>query len=493
MPSNRYNEHDLFVLEWWKGLALWYNEQDYAAAMSVWENSLRRIHPKHAMQSDMDSNHFIKEFEEALEGETIEASSLSHPRALRLWLFLGGCLLDAGRHADARWSLRACLREYICSSKRGSSSNNEFGGTELMEGSAVDSDDDDAVCIRAIQEYMASWQEEQSVSAAEHASFSRRVIQAVQTCKHLPRRVRQHWSDPHLRPAYMYPNVSSTQPFYSGNEERPSWCEHILEDPTNFDMIREECLNLIDADCFQSVGAGDHREGAGAMDGSVVSSGRWTEVVLFGSGERESSHLVPQTCELIARHIPEAVSLARSGGGEVIFSLLAPGTKIAPHCASTNLRLTAHLGIIVPVSSTTATDNGNLGKCRIRVKNTWHEWHQGKVLVFDDAYEHEVENTTDSIRVVLLIRYWHPSLPFMERQRALDQVVRQKQDDATRRYNPPLPVSILSVREHAMERSHCRRCGQTGYASIRLVNYSPCGGDFQCSCGQGIYVTWKIL
>eukprot|EP00957_Ditylum_brightwellii_P197881 15074708-Ditylum_brightwellii.AAC.1 len=43
------------------------------------------------------------------------------------------------------------------------------------------------------------------------------------------------------------------------------------------------------------------------------------------------------------------------GGGEVVFSLLAPHTKIAPRCASTNMRLTAYLGLYVP---TKEDDNG---------------------------------------------------------------------------------------------------------------------------------------
>jgi aspartyl/asparaginyl beta-hydroxylase (cupin superfamily) len=35
-------------------------------------------------------------------------------------------------------------------------------------------------------------------------------------------------------------------------------------------------------------------------------------------------------------------------------------------------------------------------------------WEDGKCLIFDDSYEHEVWNTTSERRIVLLVRFWHP-------------------------------------------------------------------------------------
>ena len=103
------------------------------------------------------------------------------------------------------------------------------------------------------------------------------------------------------------------------------------------------------------------------------------------------------------------------GGGEVIFSLLAPHTKIAPRCASTNIRLTAHLGLYVPtkqddngtneqgMASSTSSQQRPPPKCGIRVRDKWYTWNVGKVLVFDDSYEHEVVNDTNECCAVLLI------------------------------------------------------------------------------------------
>ena len=41
--------------------------------------------------------------------------------------------------------------------------------------------------------------------------------------------------------------------------------------------------------------------------------------------------------------------------------------------------------------------------------NQIREWKEGKCLVFDDAYEHEVWNKTGEERVLLLVDFWHVS------------------------------------------------------------------------------------
>lgn len=35
-------------------------------------------------------------------------------------------------------------------------------------------------------------------------------------------------------------------------------------------------------------------------------------------------------------------------------------------------------------------------------------WEDGKVLVFDDSFEHEVWNHSDQVRIVLFMNFWHP-------------------------------------------------------------------------------------
>lgn len=83
---------------------------------------------------------------------------------------------------------------------------------------------------------------------------------------------------------------------------------------------------------------------------------------------------------------------------ETFFSRLQPGAHIPPHCGLTNSRLTVHLPIIVP-------DN-----CEIRVGDTLNKWEEGKIIAFDDSYEHEAWNRSDQDRVVLIFETHHPDL-----------------------------------------------------------------------------------
>jgi ornithine lipid ester-linked acyl 2-hydroxylase len=47
-------------------------------------------------------------------------------------------------------------------------------------------------------------------------------------------------------------------------------------------------------------------------------------------------------------------------------------------------------------------------RCRIRVGDEYASWNEGKVLVFDDTYEHEVWNDTEGVRVVLFLDVVRP-------------------------------------------------------------------------------------
>ena len=46
--------------------------------------------------------------------------------------------------------------------------------------------------------------------------------------------------------------------------------------------------------------------------------------------------------------VAEATSLALAGGGEILLSILDPGTTLRPHCGPSNNRLTVHVGLVVP-------------------------------------------------------------------------------------------------------------------------------------------------
>lgn len=79
------------------------------------------------------------------------------------------------------------------------------------------------------------------------------------------------------------------------------------------------------------------------------------------------------------------------------FSYLPPHTKVLPHKGFTKMVLRVHLGLIIP--------EGNTG---IRVGNITKKWQEGKLLIFDDSFEHEAWNNTDKDRVVLMFDIVNP-------------------------------------------------------------------------------------
>jgi hypothetical protein len=221
------------------------------------------------------------------------------------------------------------------------------------------------------------------------------------------------------------PNINCI-PFIP-REQHPDWCS-IVED--HWEEITKE-LNVIETtkgNYWGAVGSGDR--GSGGDDHRVVSAGgKWTEYVLFGTGSSTSDMDAPITKKLLREHVPSAVSLAEGGGGEVIFSRLAPHTHIEAHCGPTNFRWTAHLGLVVP--------NTSSGKCQIRVGMSWHSWETGKIILFDDSYEHEIINDTNETRTILLLRLWHPALNPERRNHALYEAQRRKELAVEKRYHPP--------------------------------------------------------
>ncbi len=58
----------------------------------------------------------------------------------------------------------------------------------------------------------------------------------------------------------------------------------------------------------------------------------------------------------------------------------------------------------------------------MRVGNETRMWQEGRCLIFDDSWEHEVWNDSNSDRVVLLVNFWHPDLPQEKWQATADEL-----------------------------------------------------------------------
>jgi beta-hydroxylase len=59
----------------------------------------------------------------------------------------------------------------------------------------------------------------------------------------------------------------------------------------------------------------------------------------------------------------------------------------------------AHLGLVIPEPRE---------QCRIQVGSEFAHWEEGKVMVFDDGYPHQVWNDTEGTRVVLFLDIVRP-------------------------------------------------------------------------------------
>lgn len=205
----------------------------------------------------------------------------------------------------------------------------------------------------------------------------------------LAARPKSPWLNVWQRPGFLHPGCKS-QAFWDAN--RFPWVSELQR---HAQAIRLELEGILLGKNWVRVG--DRHQG----DASVLTKGQWKEIALFGRGSEAG--VAPVTQGIIRRIAPHVLHLCDVGGGEVTFSRLGPKAHITAHCAPSNHRLTAHLGLVVPTST------NEDATCRIRVGPEWRSWEQGKVLVFDDSFEHEVVNETNQERVVLLLRFPHPA------------------------------------------------------------------------------------
>lgn len=132
----------------------------------------------------------------------------------------------------------------------------------------------------------------------------------------------------------------------------------------------------------------------------LIDYGHWGQVVLCEGGQvfEDNCRAFPETWKIVSS-VPEIMA----GAGAVYLSWLEPDTHIVPHFGPTNTRLRVHLGVKVPTGP------------KLRVKDQYLTWQEGKCLVFDDSFEHEVWNPSSEHRVVLLIDIFHPDLSAEDR------------------------------------------------------------------------------
>ncbi|HEY3657518.1 MAG TPA: aspartyl/asparaginyl beta-hydroxylase domain-containing protein [Steroidobacteraceae bacterium] len=205
-----------------------------------------------------------------------------------------------------------------------------------------------------------------------------------------------NYLDPRQQPTFLYfPDLPPSPYLHRGLF---SWIER-LEAGTA--VIREEML--------QRLGAADGRERVFLDEAvervnlrGVESEPSWNGYYFHRHGVRREDNCA--ACPATAAAI-DALPLSRVAGHgpEVLYSVFTPGTHLLPHRGVTNTRLVAHLPLAVPED------------CALRVGGELHVWQEGRVVVFDDTYEHEAWNRSSRTRVVMIFDIWNPYLTDVER------------------------------------------------------------------------------
>jgi aspartyl/asparaginyl beta-hydroxylase (cupin superfamily) len=184
-------------------------------------------------------------------------------------------------------------------------------------------------------------------------------------------------------------------------------CPALLELDRNYPVIRREVSALLAGKAaiprYHDLDPVQRRVSA------VVDPDKdWKVYYLYAMGEKPERNRArcPETSALLDR-VP--------GLFQAFFSILDGGKSIPAHCGPYRGYLRYHLGVIVPRKDPPT----------IRIKDRYHTWAEGLSILFDDSWEHEVANKSDSERVILIVDVRRPMpLPFAAVNRIAEAVMR---------------------------------------------------------------------
>ncbi|XP_074755009.1 aspartyl/asparaginyl beta-hydroxylase isoform X7 [Athene noctua] len=181
------------------------------------------------------------------------------------------------------------------------------------------------------------------------------------------------------------------QPWWTARET--GYTELVKSLEKNWKLIRDEGLAVMDK----------KRSLFLPEDENLREKGDWSQFTLWQQGRKNENACksVPKTCTLLER-FPEATGCRR---GQIKYSIMHPGTHVWPHTGPTNCRLRMHLGLVIPKEG-----------CRIRCAQENRTWEEGKVLIFDDSFEHEVWQDAENYRLIFIVDVWHPELTAQQRR-----------------------------------------------------------------------------
>ncbi|MBO9353133.1 aspartyl/asparaginyl beta-hydroxylase domain-containing protein [Bordetella petrii] len=126
--------------------------------------------------------------------------------------------------------------------------------------------------------------------------------------------------------------------------------------------------------------------------GMITSDDQWKTFLFLAYGVRSDRNLA--RCPATARALAGIPDLRTA-----FFSILEPGKRIPEHRGPYNGVLRLHLGLVVPEPRE---------QCWIEVGGQRYVWQEGRAVVFDDLYPHQVHNDTQGLRAVLFVDFERP-------------------------------------------------------------------------------------
>jgi len=207
----------------------------------------------------------------------------------------------------------------------------------------------------------------------------------------------------------------------AGGEQRPVFFDveatlpELRRIDDDYDAIREELMALLP----ERASMPRYHEVDERQDGISNADERdWRVffVYLFGQEDRlPNSRLCPRTVAAV-RGIPGVLN--------AFFSILEAGKSVPAHEGPSYHYLRYHTAFRVPSTKPPT----------LRVKDRYHTWAEGESLLFDDSWEHEVTNESDSERVVLIVDVVRPG-PWWLRllHRGVRRLNQLSTDEETRR------------------------------------------------------------
>lgn len=154
---------------------------------------------------------------------------------------------------------------------------------------------------------------------------------------------------------------------------------------SNFEIIKSELLHLLEMQKENQW----LRTFPNYVDSENDKAWKVFSFMFFGIKFLHNAELCPKTSELIYS-IPNIISCD--------YSFLKGNSHILPHKGYSRMVLRCHLPLIVPSSQ----------DCAIRVGDLTHHWKEGKLVIFDDSFEHEAWNNSNDDRVVLMFDIPNP-------------------------------------------------------------------------------------